>query len=58
MKNKVNTMFNYLREIGLNERQVTAAMYGKEKGKITNSEYQKKRMFLNQMKFNMVNNWI
>jgi ATP-dependent DNA helicase RecG len=30
-----------LKEIGLNDRQVKAVMYVKEKGKITNSEYQK-----------------
>ena len=30
-----------LRKLGLNERQIKAVMYVKEKGKITNSEYQK-----------------
>ncbi|GFP23047.1 ATP-dependent DNA helicase RecG [Candidatus Hakubella thermalkaliphila] len=30
----------YLRDLGLNERQIKAAMYVKEKGKITNKEYQ------------------
>ncbi len=30
----------YLRELGLNERQIKAVLYVKEKGKITNSEYQ------------------
>ncbi|MBT9170049.1 MAG: hypothetical protein DDT18_00387 [Actinobacteria bacterium] len=30
----------YLRNLGLNERQIKAAMYVKEKGKITNKEYQ------------------
>lgn len=30
----------YLRKIGLNERQIKAVMYVKEKGKITNKEYQ------------------
>ncbi len=30
----------YLRKKGLNERQVKAVMYVKEKGKITNKEYQ------------------
>ena len=29
-----------LRKIGLNERQIKAVMYVKEKGKITNREYQ------------------
>jgi len=29
----------YLRELGLNERQIKAVMYVKEKGKITNKEY-------------------
>jgi len=31
----------YLKKIGLNERQIKAVMYVKEKGKITNREYQK-----------------
>lgn len=31
----------YLRKKGLNERQIKAVMYVKEKGKITNKEYQK-----------------
>ncbi len=31
----------YLREIGLNERQIKAVFYVKEKGKITNKEYRK-----------------
>lgn len=31
---------DYLRNIGLNERQIKAVMYVKEKGKITNKEYQ------------------
>jgi len=31
----------YLRKLGLNERQIKAVMYVKEKGKITNREYQK-----------------
>ena len=30
----------YLRSLGLNERQIKAVMYVKEKGKITNKEYQ------------------
>jgi ATP-dependent DNA helicase RecG len=30
-----------LKELGLNDRQVKAVLYVKEKGKITNSEYQK-----------------
>lgn len=30
----------YLQTLGLNERQVKAVLYVKEKGKITNSEYQ------------------
>ena len=29
-----------MRKIGLNERQIKAVMYVKEKGKITNKEYQ------------------
>ena len=29
-----------LRKMGLNERQIKAVMYVKEKGKITNKEYQ------------------
>jgi len=29
-----------LKEIGLNERQIKAVMYVKERGKITNKEYQ------------------
>jgi len=32
---------DYLRNLGLNERQIKAVMYVKEKGKITNKEYQK-----------------
>lgn len=31
----------YLRKLGLNERQIKAVLYVKEKGQITNSEYQK-----------------
>ncbi|MCM8822656.1 MAG: AAA family ATPase, partial [Candidatus Omnitrophica bacterium] len=31
----------HLRKMGLNERQIKAVMYAKEKGKITNKEYQK-----------------
>ena len=31
----------YLRKLGLNERQIKAVMYVKEKGKITNREYRK-----------------
>ena len=31
---------DYLRKLGLNERQIKAVMYVKEKGKITNKEYQ------------------
>jgi len=31
----------YLREIGLNERQIKAVMYVKKEGKITNKEYQR-----------------
>ncbi|QTA37584.1 hypothetical protein JYK00_07580 [Thermosipho ferrireducens] len=31
----------YLRELRLNDRQIKAVMYIKEKGKITNKEYQK-----------------
>ncbi len=31
----------YLRNLGLNERQIKAVLYVKEKGKITNKEYQK-----------------
>ncbi|GAP71229.1 ATP-dependent DNA helicase [Candidatus Symbiothrix dinenymphae] len=30
----------YLKELGLNERQIEATLYTREKGKITNSEYQ------------------
>ena len=30
----------YLKQLGLNERQIKAVMYVKEKGKITNKEYQ------------------
>jgi ATP-dependent DNA helicase RecG len=30
----------YLRGLGLNERQIKAVLYVKEKGKITNKEYQ------------------
>jgi len=42
----------YLRELGLNERQIKAVMYVKEKGKITNREYQK----LNQCSRNTASN--
>jgi len=31
---------DYLRKLNLNERQIKAVMYVKEKGKITNKEYQ------------------
>jgi len=30
----------YLRKLGLNERQIKAVMYVRERGKITNKEYQ------------------
>jgi len=30
----------YLKELGLNERQIKAVLYVKDNGKITNSEYQ------------------
>ncbi len=30
----------YLRQLGLNERQIKAVMYVKERGRITNKEYQ------------------
>ena len=30
----------YLQKLGLNERQIKAVMYVKERGRITNSEYQ------------------
>ena len=30
----------YLREIGLNDRQIRAVLYVKEKGRITNKKYQ------------------
>jgi len=39
----------YLREIGLNERQIKAVMYVKEKGKITNKEYQELTKVSRQM---------
>ena len=32
---------DYLRKLGLNERQIKAVLYVKEKGSITNKEYQK-----------------
>ncbi|MDR3189130.1 MAG: putative DNA binding domain-containing protein [Prevotellaceae bacterium] len=32
--------YNSLKELGLNERQINAVLYVKEKGKITNGEYQ------------------
>jgi ATP-dependent DNA helicase RecG len=41
-----------LRKMGLNERQITAVMYVKEKGKITNREYQE----LNQCSRNTASN--
>lgn len=31
---------DYLAKLGLNERQIKAVMYVKEKGEITNKEYQ------------------
>ena len=31
---------DYLRKLGLNERQIKAVLYVKEKGNITNKEYQ------------------
>ena len=44
-----------LKKMGLNERQIKAVMYVKEKGKITNKEYQenfgiKKRQATNDLK--------
>lgn len=38
-----------LRKIGLNERQIKAVMYIKEKGKITNKEYQEINSISRQM---------
>lgn len=32
--------YEYLRKLGLNERQIKAVLYVKEKGNITNKEYQ------------------
>lgn len=32
---------NYLKELGLNQRQIKAVMYVKKEGKITNKEYQR-----------------
>jgi ATP-dependent DNA helicase RecG len=37
----------YLRELGLNERQIEAFFYVKEKGKITNTEYQELCLVVN-----------
>jgi ATP-dependent DNA helicase RecG len=31
----------YLRNLGLNERQIKAVVYAKKNGRITNKEYQK-----------------
>ncbi len=39
----------YLQNIGLNERQIKAVLYVKEKGKITNKEYQKLNQVSRQM---------
>ena len=38
---KNNLTEEQLKKLGLNERQIKAVVYVKEKGKITNSEYQK-----------------
>jgi len=40
---------DYLRKLGLNERQIKAAMYVKEKGKITNKEYREINTISRQM---------
>lgn len=37
---KDNINAEYLQTLGLNDRQVKAVLYAKDKGKITNSEYQ------------------
>ncbi len=39
----------YLRNLGLNERQIMAVMYVKEKGRITNTEYQRLNNISRQM---------
>jgi ATP-dependent DNA helicase RecG len=45
-----------LKEIGLNNRQVKAVMYVKEKGKITNAEYQEINKISRQMATNELHN--
>jgi ATP-dependent DNA helicase RecG len=45
-----------LREKGLNERQIKAVLYAKEKGKITNKEYQEINKISRQMATNELHN--
>ena len=45
-----------LQQLGLNERQIKAVLYVKEKGKITNAEYQKINKISRQMATNELHN--
>ena len=42
----------YLKDLGLNERQIKAVLYAKEKGKITNKEYKEINLISRQMATN------
>ncbi len=48
----------YLRELGLNERQIKAVMYVKEKGKITNKEYRELNRVSNKTAYLELGNMI
>jgi ATP-dependent DNA helicase RecG len=47
-----------LRELGLNERQIKAMLYVKEKGRITNNDYQKINEISRQMATNELHNLV
>ncbi|MDR0682819.1 MAG: putative DNA binding domain-containing protein [Dysgonamonadaceae bacterium] len=47
-----------LQQLGLNERQIKAVLYVKEKGKITNAEYQKINNISRQMATNELHNLV
>jgi len=53
---KNNLTKEQLKKLGLNERQITAVLYVKENGKITNSEYQKINKISRQMATNELHN--
>jgi ATP-dependent DNA helicase RecG len=48
----------YLKDLGLNERQIKAVLYVKEKGRITNAEYKEINNISRQMATNELHNLV